>query len=361
MITEQMRILVIDQQWMGGANGAYTSLLEVIGHLPEGHDLKVLGKYHAPPLGDLTATAAIADFSEFADICAWVNQAGWLPDLIWLNDLNEIKLGDCLSQSLDIGRRIPIVATIRAAADYLSPDSRNRLLQVAAFTCASEFGAREWKGHYGLDVHIIPNSVGAQFKPDQAQRLAHREYLRLGDSDRLLLYTGRLETAKGIGHLPYILREAQACRPDLTYHLALVGKQGPLPADFKMLMKNMNPPKMRIYPWSNTPEIWMQAADCFLFPVSWDELFGKVLIEAMACGCPVLAADKGGISEILTGDVGQRLLQKETTYPADWGQAIAALEDINMSKQLIQFVEPYAVKNIAAAFEALFTDVLRVV
>jgi glycosyltransferase involved in cell wall biosynthesis len=43
----------------------------------------------------------------------------------------------------------------------------------------------------------------------------------------------------------------------------------------------------------------MSKALCFLHPVTWQEPFGLTLIEAMACGCPVVAFDKGSIPEIV--------------------------------------------------------------
>lgn len=43
----------------------------------------------------------------------------------------------------------------------------------------------------------------------------------------------------------------------------------------------------------------MSRALCLLHPITWREPFGLTLIEAMACGCPVVAFDKGSIPEII--------------------------------------------------------------
>ena len=45
----------------------------------------------------------------------------------------------------------------------------------------------------------------------------------------------------------------------------------------------------------------LKKAKCFLFPTSWEEPFGLVMIEAMACGTPVLAFPNGAVSEVIQG------------------------------------------------------------
>lgn len=42
-----------------------------------------------------------------------------------------------------------------------------------------------------------------------------------------------------------------------------------------------------------------QDAKAFLFPINWEEPFGLVMIEAMACGTPVVAFNHGAVSEVV--------------------------------------------------------------
>lgn len=40
-------------------------------------------------------------------------------------------------------------------------------------------------------------------------------------------------------------------------------------------------------------------AKCFLLPIQWDEPFGLVMVEAMACGTPVVALNRGSVAELV--------------------------------------------------------------
>jgi glycosyltransferase involved in cell wall biosynthesis len=45
------------------------------------------------------------------------------------------------------------------------------------------------------------------------------------------------------------------------------------------------------------------AAAAVLFPILWEEPFGLVMIEAMACGTPVIALDRGSVGEVVRDGV----------------------------------------------------------
>ena len=44
---------------------------------------------------------------------------------------------------------------------------------------------------------------------------------------------------------------------------------------------------------------YLQQAKALLFPIEWDEPFGIVMIEAMACGTPVIAFNRGSVPEVV--------------------------------------------------------------
>ena len=44
---------------------------------------------------------------------------------------------------------------------------------------------------------------------------------------------------------------------------------------------------------------FLSGAQALLFPIDWPEPFGLVMIEAMACGCPVIAMRRGSVPEVM--------------------------------------------------------------
>ena len=47
----------------------------------------------------------------------------------------------------------------------------------------------------------------------------------------------------------------------------------------------------------------LRNAAALVFPIQWDEPFGLVMIEAMACGTPVLAVRRGSVAEVVDDGV----------------------------------------------------------
>ena len=61
----------------------------------------------------------------------------------------------------------------------------------------------------------------------------------------------------------------------------------------------------------------LRGARVLLFPIQWEEPFGNVMVEAMACGTPVVACNCGSVSEVI--DVGK------TGYHAKSVEELASL------------------------------------
>ena len=68
-------------------------------------------------------------------------------------------------------------------------------------------------------------------------------------------------------------------------------------------------------------------AAALLFPIDWPEPFGLVMIEAMACGTPVIARPRGSVTEIIENGVTGFLVESNSEAVeaiSRWGRSIAA-------------------------------------
>jgi len=132
------------------------------------------------------------------------------------------------------------------------------------------------------------------FQPDLASA-EMRMLLSQGHPDApLLLYVGRLSAEKEIDRIKLILNAMPKAR------LALVG-DGP---HRQGLEKHFAGTQTYFagYMSGQTLASAFASADCFMFP-SRTETLGLVLLEAMAAGCPVVAARSGGITDIVEDGV----------------------------------------------------------
>ncbi|MCS6781854.1 MAG: glycosyltransferase family 1 protein [Gloeomargarita sp. SKYBB_i_bin120] len=118
----------------------------------------------------------------------------------------------------------------------------------------------------------------------------------------LLLYVGRLSAEKEIERLRPLLTAFP------TAHLALVG-DGPHRDALAQYFAGTNTHFIGYLEGEALAQAFA-SADVFVFP-SCTETLGLVLLEAMAAGCPVVAARRGGITDIVQDGVNGYLYEPE--------------------------------------------------
>jgi glycosyltransferase involved in cell wall biosynthesis len=152
-------------------------------------------------------------------------------------------------------------------------------------------------------VHMIPNSVDTgRFHPvDTREQQVLRDKLGLPLQRKIVTYTGRLVSYKG---LPLLLRVwHQISRNRSNVMLLLVGS-GSLDihnceADLREFVR-LHAMEQTVCFVGNVGHVheYLQASDLFVFPTEC-EAFGISLIEAMACGLPVISTSIGGVIDII--------------------------------------------------------------
>jgi glycosyltransferase involved in cell wall biosynthesis len=96
-------------------------------------------------------------------------------------------------------------------------------------------------------------------------------------------------------------------------------------------------------------------AAALLFPVDWPEPFGLVMIEAMACGTPVLAFRCGSIPEVIEDGVTGKVVDSEQ-------EAIAALPEIlSYDRRAVRqrFEERFTATRMAKDYVSIYRQLLR--
>jgi glycosyltransferase involved in cell wall biosynthesis len=147
-------------------------------------------------------------------------------------------------------------------------------------------------------ITIIPSGVDCRrFAPPSAeQRAAARAGLGLEAGEIAVAAVGALESRKGHRHLLDAIAQVRAQRPALCCLIAGVGSQrGTLEEQARRLGLGNS---VRILGSIPDPRTLFWAIDIYVQP-SLKEGLGVALLEAMACGLPVVAGRAGGMAEVV--------------------------------------------------------------
>jgi len=90
-----------------------------------------------------------------------------------------------------------------------------------------------------------------------------------------------------------------------------------------------------------------------LFPISWPEPFGLVMIEAMACGTPVIGFRRGSVPEVVKHDVTGFIVQ---TVEEAIG-AVNKISSIDRAQVRTTFERRFSVEVMAKNYEHAYADI----
>lgn len=187
--------------------------------------------------------------------------------------------------------------------------------------------------HNGID---IDQYIFSLFK-----RKEYRALLNISTDCPLLVSVGSFNKAKDYPNLLHALKII--ADKGTPFHLAIIG-DGPLRLEITNLIAKLDLESyVSLLGVRHDVPHFMSAADYFILPSAW-EGFGLVAAEAMACNCPVIATDCGGLKEVLGG-------HGELVPPSDSIALANGISNLmNMQKESLDLLTENARKHIVNSY-----------
>ena len=161
---------------------------------------------------------------------------------------------------------------------------------------------------------LQPLGVDTEIFSPQRRTLDLRRMLRLREDTRLLVYAGRFSGEKNIG----VLQAAMQILGE-QYHLLMIGGSEHRQPTANVTMLPFRRDSIEL-------ATWIASADA-LVHAGCNETFGLVVIEALACGRPVVGANAGAVPEHIDETVGMLAPPHDA---AGMATAVAALYERDM-------------------------------
>lgn len=247
-------------------------------------------------VGRETSTGTVLALNGYAGVCP-------------KNDLLAFDSGHCTSKS--VSKCLACSAVTSGGHDEFNPVYRT-LNRVGNLRLILQGGRRrnEIDAFRALSPHVKSNYVNFGFARDDIDVVPlpmdpkfYRDHESEFEEPYKLLYVGSLDKHKGVDLLVPIL--ASLLESDFDFQLTIVGTGG-LESNLRKQSKEYDVADSveiaGFIQYCDLPRVY-ESHDCFIYPGVWEEPFGRVFLEALGTGTPVVSREYGGIDQIL-GDAG---------------------------------------------------------
>jgi glycosyltransferase involved in cell wall biosynthesis len=219
-------------------------------------------------------------------------------------------------------------------------------------------------------VHTIPCFVDCnQFKPQSPSKVTElRQQLGLDDK-KTVLFVGRIVPYKGLEYLIKAIEYAKAEQGEELNLLLVGGEEGKNITDkseyyqqiLQLAEKTIVRKNIRFLGRVENSQLstYYSLADVVALPsVMRGEAFGTVIIEALACGTPVVASNIAGVKDVLKGDesVGNYVPQKDS---AALSRALVKVsyQKKNVTERCREFAfDNYRIEKIVDSYVELYSS-----
>ena len=100
---------------------------------------------------------------------------------------------------------------------------------------------------------------------------------------------------------------------------------------------------------------FLSGATALLMPIDWPEPFGLVMIEAMACGTPVIAFNRGSVSEVIEDGLTGFIVEDETSAIG----AVGRLPQLSRERVRKRFEERFTARRMAKEYLAAYRSLME--
>jgi glycosyltransferase involved in cell wall biosynthesis len=254
---------------------------------------------------------------------------------------------------------MPVIWHCRIAdPDFLLDCALSRLS--TKIVANSQATANRFRGHFQSKVKVVYNGVDFEWLRDNS---VPRPAL-IGDEWRVILVVARVSTWKrhdlALSAFEHIAKSNPEC------HLVCLGaKDASNPEWWDHLQDRTRRSAFshRIHWIGQVQDVrpWYRAAS-LLVVVSENEPFGRVLVEAMACGVPVLATRSGGIPEIVRDGQDGLLVAPGRVEEMAWTMLKLLNDDAlrnEITRSALEQVNIFSLEAHVARMNELFQDTIK--
>lgn len=219
----------------------------------------------------------------------------------------------------DVKRLVPgvIIAFRSGGKDFFLTDRLNKHVVDVWISC-STYNQKHIQKRYRTDVTVIPHGVATDVFKTGERDPEFRRRLGISEDSFILVCVGRLVKWKGYQTVVKAISNVE------SVELLVIGSGG-YKASLEDLSAECGVAK-RVHFVGEVKNYdipyYLGHSDVYVHPAHGEEAFGITLLEAMACGLPVIASDKGAIPEVLGGKGGLVIPAADTNA---WAGAIRDL------------------------------------